>query len=131
MCGTQPDGGWDACETVAVFGFTGFIPCQMILQSCDCTLRKLDAVDIQTNALPIATDDGACAVRSSGFFSVAGLRIWAQYSYYVLGSEVPGQGRIVQQCLFVESGRLSSLTEDVAQLGDVMYTAFSRIFAKR
>lgn len=58
----------------------------------------------------------AVAARSSGFFAVAGLWMWAQYSYYVYGSNEPDQGRLAEQAVFVESGSRTRLKGGVAEL---------------
>jgi hypothetical protein len=124
VCGPQLDGGWDGCETINVFGFTGSPRDDVVCGNSDCTLRDLDAVDVTTHILATPPVPGVTAVRSSGYFATAGLWVWAQYNTYVAGAEAPSQGRIVQQCLFVESSRQAALDADIAQLGDAVHRGF-------
>lgn len=124
VCGRRPDGGWYGCETITVFGFTGIPPEDVVCGSSDCTLRDLDAVGVTTRVLATPPMSSVAAVRSSGYLATAGLWVWAQYSTYVTGSGTPGQGRILQQCLFVESSRQSVLDADIVELGDTVHRAF-------
>jgi hypothetical protein len=123
--GPQPDGGWDGCETISVFGFTGMPPADVVRDSADCTLRDLGAAGITTHLLDMPLMSKATAVRSSGFFGAAGLWVWAQYSTYVAGSLEPGHGRLVQQAVFIESNSRARLSADVDRLNDSVYRAFA------
>lgn len=107
-----------------MFAFTGVIASELVVRNCDRMLRDLEAVSIAKTRLPAPAVDGVCAVRSSGYFSVAGLWVWAQHNFYITGSEEPGQGRAVQQCVFVEHSRQAALEADIAQLSDAMHKAF-------
>jgi len=124
VCGQQPDGGWDGCETISVFGFTGIPPEDVVRNNADCTLRDLDAVDVTIHVLNTPPLSGVTAVRSSGYFGTAGLWVWAQYSTYVAGSEEPGQGRLIQHAVFIESGCQAQLGGDISQLSDAIHQAF-------
>jgi hypothetical protein len=131
VCGQQSDGGWDGCETINVFGFTGIAPVDVVHESADCTLRDLAAAGITTQIVDTPLLPAATAVRSSGYFGVAGLWVWAQYSTYVFGSETPGQGRLIEQAVFVESGCQARLADDIAQLTHAVYRAFATAAASR
>jgi hypothetical protein len=125
VCGQQSDGGWDGCETISVFGFTGNPPKDVVRNNADCTLRDLAAAGITTQVVDTPPLPGAIAVRSSGHFGVAGLWVWAQYSTYVIGSETPGQGRLIEQAVFIEAGCQARLGGDVAELTQAVYQAFA------
>jgi hypothetical protein len=124
VCGQQPDGRWDGCETISAFGFTGNPPGKALRDNADCTLRDLDASEITISTPVAALIAGVTAVRCSGFFTAAGQRIWAQYSTFVAGSTVPGKGRLIQHCLFVDVSSRAKLTEDIAQLSNDLQRAF-------
>ena len=127
--GPQPDGGWDGCETISVFGFTGMPPGDVVRDNADCTLRDLGAAGIATDVLDTPLLSKGTAVRSSGYFGTAGLWVWAQYSTYVAGSLESGQGRLVQQAVFIESSCQARLSADIAQLNDGVYQAFFAVVA--
>jgi hypothetical protein len=127
VCGQQSDGGWDGCETISVFGFTGIPPDNVIHSNADCTLRDLAALGITTHVVQTPPLPGAIAVRSSGYFTVAGLLLWSQYSTYVMGSEAPGQGRLIEQAVFIEAGCQARLGGDVAELTQAVYQAFATL----
>lgn len=125
VCGRRPDGGSDGSETISVFGFTG-IPSQAVVRNnADCTLRDLAAVDIVTEAVDMPALPAAIAMRSSGYFEVAGRRLWAQYSTYVIGSETPGEGRLIEHAVFIESGSQARLSGDVAELTRAVHRALA------
>ena len=131
VCGQQSDGGWDGCETINVFGFTGIPPEDVVRNNADCTLRDLAAAGITTDVVDTPPLSGATAVRSSGYFGVAGIWVWAQYSTYIVGSEEPGQGRLIDHAVFVESGCQARLGDDIAQLTHAVYQAFATTAALR
>jgi hypothetical protein len=64
-------------------------------------------------------------VRSSGYLSTATLGIWVQYSFYVVGSETPRQGYLIQQGLFVDSSREAALKGDILHLSDTLHNGFN------
>jgi hypothetical protein len=124
VCGQQPDGGWDGCETISVFRFTGIPPDDVVRDNADRTLRDLAAVGI-TRALVDTTDlPGSLAGRSSGSFQITGRWVWAQYSTYVYGSTEPSQGRLIEHTIFVEAGSQARLGSDAAELTSAVYRAF-------
>jgi hypothetical protein len=124
VCGPQSDGGWDGCETISVFRFTGIPDIDVVRDHADCTLRALHAEGITTHTLVTPQLPGATAVRSSGCFSAAGLWVWAQYSTYVAGSTRADQGHLIQHSMFVESGCRVRLCDSVSQLSDAIHQAF-------
>lgn len=124
MCGPRTGGGWDGCETIAVFGFTGFPPVDLIRRNSELTLHKLHAETVESISLATPPVDGVYAIRSSGYCNAAGLEIWAQYSFYIAGSGILGAGRLIQQCLFAESTRQVALKDDIAHLTDAMHNGF-------
>jgi len=95
-----------------------------VRDNADCTLRDLQAEGITNQILATPLKPRVTAVRSSGNFTTAGLRVWAQYSTYLAGSEEPGQGCLIQHNLFSESGCLTTLTAGVKQLGDAVHHRF-------
>jgi hypothetical protein len=122
--GQQPGDGWEACETISVFRFTGVPPRKVVEDNADCTLRDLGAGEgIFTTVAP-PPPPGVAAVRSDGHFSVAGQPMWAQYCTYVAGSEQPGQGRLIQHSIFVHYGSFFRLSRDVGQLTGAVHKAF-------
>lgn len=131
VCGQQPGGRWDGCETISVFGFTGIPPVEVVRNNADCTLRDLAAAGVTVDFVDTPPLPGATAVRSSGYFGVAGLWLWAQYSSYVAGSEEPGQGRLIEHAVFVESGCQARLSDDIARLTHAVYRAFVTTAATR
>jgi hypothetical protein len=124
VCGPQSDGGWDGCETINVFRFTGIPDIDMVRDHADCTLGDLHAEEITTRTLMTPQLPRTTAVRSSGYFSTAGLWIWAQYSTYVAGSTRADQGQLIQHSVFIESGCRTRLSDNVTQLNDAIHQAF-------
>jgi hypothetical protein len=130
VCGRRPDGGSDGSETISVFGFTGIPSEGVVRNNADCTLRDLAAVGIVTQSVDTPALPAAIAMRSSGYFEVAGLRLWAQYSIYVIGSEMPGEGRLIEHAVFVEAGCQARLSGDVAELTQAVYRALAATAAR-
>jgi hypothetical protein len=124
VCGRQPEGGWDACDTVSVFRFTGFPPREVVEDNAECTLRDLGAGEgIHTTVAP-PPPPGIAAVRSDGYVDLAGKLTWAQYETYVAGSDQPGQGRLIQHSVFVDRGSFFRLGRDVGQFTGSIHDAF-------
>jgi hypothetical protein len=128
--GQRSDGGWDGCETISVFRFTGTLPANVVHDNVDYTLRDLHADNICTVALPTPSEPGVTAARSDGYFTAGGRRIWARYSIYVAGTNTPGQGMLVHQGVFVEVRRRrepyrrAELWNDIEQLGNAIHIPF-------
>jgi len=124
VTGHRSRGGWQGCDTLAAFGFTGIPPAKDVVDHAACTLRTLDASAVTTRMLEIPAMPGACAVRSSGYFTAARLRLWGQFSTYIAGSDQPGSGRLVQHSLFVMSQQRTQLRTAIADLSGAVHTAF-------
>lgn len=124
VCGERAEGGWDGCETLSIFQFTGIPPDGVVAESNDCTLRGLEAQGITTYPLSALSIPGVCAVRSSGYFTAAGRRLWAQYSTYIAASHSPGEGRLIAECIFVDADARARLRDDITELSDGVYAAF-------
>lgn len=122
--GVQPDGGFDGCETVAVFGFTGRVPEGLVVENADRALRELEAVDIETVVLDVRSVPGAVAVRSSGYFAACGLWLWSQHNHFVSELDCGTGGLVVQQVIVIESSCRARLDGDVAVLGAALHAAF-------
>jgi hypothetical protein len=89
VSGPQPDGRWDGCETITVFGFTGIPPEDVVRNNADRTLRDLAAIGITIQSVDTSALPGAVAVCSSGYFVIAGRWVWAQYSTYASAPPSP------------------------------------------
>jgi hypothetical protein len=118
----RSDGGWDGCETISVFRFTGTLPADLVRDNIGCTLRDLHAENMVTITLPAPPEPGVTAARSDGYFNAGGRRIWARYSAYVAGTNTPGQGMLVDQSIFIEARlRRRGLWNDIEQLGNAIH----------
>jgi hypothetical protein len=124
VCGQRADTGWEASDTISVFGFTGVPLFRNVLGNAACILRDLDAHDITTRVLTAPPKPGVLAVRSSGTFTIARLCVWAQYSTYLAGSEQPAAGRLIMHNVFVESGYRTRLVDDIIELSDAVHQGF-------
>lgn len=129
----QPDGGWEALETLRLFEFTGSPPAEVVFDNSDCTLRDLAAPlgaataifgPPATEVLDTAESTGLIAVRSSGQFVLSQRWVWAQYSTYIAPSEPPDQSLMLQQILHVDSTCREELEADIAELRDTVLQAF-------
>jgi hypothetical protein len=127
VTGHRSRGGWEGCDTLAAFGFTGAVPIDVVVDHAACTLRDLGAAGVTARTLDIPAMPGVVAVRSTGYFTAARLRMWAQFSTYVAGSESPGMGRLIHHSLFVITQRRARLRTDIASLGDTVHTSFSAL----
>jgi hypothetical protein len=126
VCGQRSDGGWDGCETIAAFSFTGFPAIDAIQRDSQRALRQFEVGPVDTASLAIPPAEGAHAVRSSGQCRTAGRQIWAQYSFYVVGSASPNDGLLVQQGIFAEASRLAALEGDLVRLSNSLHMGFVR-----
>jgi hypothetical protein len=123
--GHDPSAGWDACETIDVFTFTGSPPDDIVRSNADCGLRALRADDITVRTLVTPYTAPMYAMRSSGYFSLAEhQRIWAQCSTYIAYADSPGL--LAEQSIYVRTERLSPLSDDITQLTDALHTAFNQ-----
>jgi hypothetical protein len=122
--GQRDDGGWEAAETISVFGYTGWAQFYEIFHNAAGTLRALDAASIVTKVLPVPPVQWTVAVRSSGTAVIGGRDMWAQQSNYVTGSEQPHAGRLIVHSIFVEATSRARLAGDISQLNDAVYQGF-------
>lgn len=122
--GSRSDGGWDACETLTVFRFTGPAPVATLHEQNDCTLRDLGADYVASFPLIVERPNTVAAVRSTGYFSANGRRAWAQDSTYIRAGTSLLDGVLICHTLFVESEQRSRLRDDLADLCDAVQEAF-------
>jgi hypothetical protein len=124
VTGHRSRGGWQGCDTVAAFRFTGMPHRDVGNTHASDTLRDLRASGITTCHLDVPPVPAVWAVRSSGYVTAARLRMWAQFSTYVEGSHDRGSGRLLEHSLFVTTQRRTRLRADLIELTDTIYTAF-------
>jgi hypothetical protein len=122
--GERADGTWDACETIVVFGFTGIPFAQDVWQLCESSLRALNAENIVVVEIDTPREQGVSVVSGSGLFLVDDRLIHGQFNYYTVGSPLVGQGRMIQQCLYVDASRRAEFEAALARLGDELHNAF-------
>ena len=120
VCGPHPDGSWECCETIRVFGFTGALPPDVVRANADCTLRALAAEHIAVGAL--AAPPGASAVRASGYFTAAGRRFWAQFSTYVANPAPSAPGLLIEHSILTDAA--ARMGDDIIHLSDATHHAF-------
>lgn len=130
--GQYPDGRWNACETVALFGFTGCPPEQVVYDNSDCALRDLREPlrdmkwlnPLVTEVLTAPECPGVIAVRSTGSFHFCQRWMHARYYTYIACSPEPGRSRMLQQVLIFDSTLEEPLAVDLTSLTDTAYQAF-------
>lgn len=122
--GHNPGHGWDGCETISIYRFTGTLPTEVIHTNADCTLRGLNAQNITTTTLTTPPTPEVVAVRASGYFTAGTRRIWAQYSTYATPTPRTGQGLLIEHTLFIAADHHTDLTTDIAQLSNTIHQAF-------
>ena len=123
VTGHRLRGGWQSCDTVAAAAFTGMPP-EILTDHAARVLRDADTAGVTVRSLSTPPVPGVCAVRSSGYLTVSAVRMWAQISSYVAGSNDPGTGRLIQHSQFVTTQRRTQLRSDIAQLSDSVHAAF-------
>jgi hypothetical protein len=69
------------------------------------------------------------AVRTAGYFTATGLRMWGQFSTYVACSPLPANGRLIQHNLFVTTQCRTQLRAEISELSDTVHTAFCAQFS--
>lgn len=122
--GPRDDGGWEATETIGVFGYTGWPVFYELLRNAAGTLRALDATDIAAKVLPIPPTRWAAALRSNGTALIGGRRVWIQQTNFVAGSERPHAGLLIVHSIFVDDACRGRLAADIAQMSDAVYQGF-------
>lgn len=132
---SRPDGDVGASETITLYRFTGRPPAEVVYNNADCTLRYLNtplgpagSVVGRPTTQVVSTPplSGVIAVRSSGSFVFCQDWVWAQYNTYIVGSELPGEGRMLHQSLYVAPGLRDEFAADVAELGNAVHEGFVR-----
>lgn len=126
VCGQRLDGGWDACETLSVFTFTGAPAADHLEQHCRRALAQLGVAALETVSLAVSSRTGVHGVRCSGRCTIAEREVWIQFTFYSAGSMASEEGCLVQQCIFVDANRLVALEDDVERLSDTLQVAFAR-----
>jgi hypothetical protein len=130
--GERGDGGWEAAETISVFGYTGWPMFSEVLDKAAATLRALGTRDIVTKLLPIPSRQWTAAVRSSGIALIGGRPVWAlqsnpvwvQQSSFVAGSDQPHAGRLIVHSVFVDGECRPRLGSEIVRLSDAVYQEF-------
>jgi hypothetical protein len=121
----DPSAGWDACETIDVFTFTGRPPDDIVRLNADCSLRALGADGITIRPLVVPSTAPMGATRTTGYFNLTEhQRIWAQYSVYIAYADT--SALLAEQSVFVRTERLTSLSDDITQLTDDLHNAFKQ-----
>lgn len=67
----RPGDGWDACETITVWGFTGSPTTLDVRYYCESTMGGLDAEDIVVIEVETPAVPGVCAVSGGGISMLA------------------------------------------------------------
>lgn len=123
LSGHKPEGGWEGCETLSLFRFSGAIPPNIVEDNAQRTLRDLDADNVNSYSLTVRADASTKAVRSSGYFTAGGRRVWAQYSTYV-GQDTEDGGFLIEHAIYIDSAKRPLLRHDIEDLGDAVHSAF-------
>lgn len=122
------EGGWDGCETLAVFGFTGTpLSPDLVYQMTEQTLRGLGAEKIATSSWTFPSDQRITEARSSGEINLAGQRVWLQYTTYLANAQPPELGILIEHTILVAAARRVDLREDVETLNNRCYGAVASI----
>jgi hypothetical protein len=125
VVGGRTSGGWEGCETIAAFSFTGLPSTAVIKQMLGQALHSNGANAVQTTELSIPPREGATAVRGSGYVEAADREIWLQFTFYVVGSDLPYEGRLVQQCLYIDADSETTLKDTIIHLSDSLHDRFN------
>lgn len=130
--GKRGDGGWEAAETISVFGYTGWPMFSDVVEKSADALRALGASGVVTKMLPVPPRRWTAAVRSTGIALIDGRPVWAkesnsawvQQSSYVAGSDDPHAGRLIVHSLFIGPRYRAGLSEEIAHLSEAVYQGF-------
>ena len=126
VCGQRADGGWDACETLSVFTFAGTPPDDRVESYCRRALAQFGIASPDTVSLRLPSLTGIQGVRCSGPTTMAAREVWIQFSCFVAAPRNSGKGFLIQQFVYVDAVRRSSLNSDVEHLADTLRLGFSR-----
>lgn len=122
--GPRSDGGWDAVDTVEVYGYTGLPSFGDVLDSTAHSLRDLNAQEVRTRMLAMPAFPGVAAERSTGLVAMDGRRIWIQLTNYVAGSDDPHAGLLIVHSLYVAERVHPELASDITLLTGTVQDAF-------
>ncbi|WP_131536406.1 hypothetical protein [Mycolicibacterium aromaticivorans] len=126
--GPRGGGGWEATDTLQVYGYTGIPSFGDVLGSTARSLDDLDAHDMRTGLLAMPSVPGVAAERSTAVLTVAGRRILTQLTNYVAASTTPHAGRLIVHSLSVAAGH-PELAEDLTALTRSVQEAFTALVA--
>lgn len=127
VTGHRSRGGWQGCDTLAAFGFTGIVPRELGTANASCTLNALGASGITIHKLDVPERPDTWAMHSTGYVTAAGLRMWAQFSTYVAGSQQAGCGRLIEHSVFAVTQQRTQLRSDIKELSDSVQAAFGQL----
>jgi hypothetical protein len=125
--GARADGGWEATDTIQVYGYTGLPLFGDVYNSTARTLHDLDAHDLQTHMLAVPAGPGIAAERSTALLAMDDRQIWIQLTNYVAGSHEPHAGRLIVHSLYIAEQVHSQLIDDIAVLTDTVHHAFTTL----
>ncbi len=125
--GPRTAGGWEATDTLSVYGFTGRPAFSIVHNSTARSLHELAAQDIATRMLAIPPGPGLAAERSTATLTVEGRRIWVQLTNYLAGSDQPHAGRLIVHSVYIDAERLSELADDVRGLTQTIQDEFTTL----
>jgi hypothetical protein len=134
------DPGWDGCEIVNVFAFTGLVPPEVVQAETACSLQGVGADNVSTELLFVPPGLNAIAAVATGEFSMGGKRVWARYSAFlaqeppspVARGDQPGRrGMLVEHNTFVTGESLPRLQRELLQTGDAFYQAIIAALTER
>ncbi|MCG5432306.1 hypothetical protein LV457_08365 [Mycobacterium sp. MYCO198283] len=94
------------------------------VDECTAALRASRADNVVIVELAVPTGAGVAAVSGSGLFRAGDREVRAQYNLYAIGSPLPGRGRLVQQCLYVDTAHTATFDPELIALGDRLHRAF-------
>jgi hypothetical protein len=127
VTGHRSRGGWQGCDTLAAFGFTGTVPRELGTANASYTLNALGASGITIQNLTVAEQPETWSVRSTGYVTAAGLRMWLQFSTYVAGSQQAHCGRLIEHSVFTVTQRRARLRSDTRELSNTVAVAFGQL----
>lgn len=121
--------GWDGCETINLFRFSGSVPDTVIQGNADRTLRDLGARNVISEIVPMPSAARLRAVRSRGTFSLGGRHVWARCTNYVYESgpdASSGSGGLVEHNILIAADYRTRLDHDMRQLTRAVHDALLR-----
>lgn len=88
-------------------------------------LHSNGAKAVQTIEVPIPRREGAAAARGSGYIEAADRELWVQFTSYVVGSDLPNRGQLVQHCLYIDVNSEIALKDNIIHLSDSLHNRFN------